>query len=248
MALKRPGFVGSPSANDAALRGDEKFLKFKDGDTKLLRFLPPPREDGIIFYPVTSHYVKSQDSDKKASLACNRKHGNDEVGRQCLVCDVVDFMLGEDKKDKDAKEIRAQTRQHTQVLEGMPGKAGAVSYSAPKFPAWSGKAANKINAIFKSMEKLGQPLAYDHDKGQSLMITRTGEGLETDYSVERTSQIEALDDIRPTWADEFKEDIYAAVGLNVVDVPTQEAHLRLTFPRMKWDEIFAAVGYEPTEE
>lgn len=245
MAMKRPGFVGSPTANDAAIRGDDKFMKWKDGETKLLRFLPAPKEDNILFYPVTNHFMTNQDG-KKVSVSSNRKHGNDEVGHRDLIQDVVDYMLGEDKKDKFALEIRAQTRHHAQVLEGVVTKDG-VKYSAPKFPAFSATTANKINTIFKSQEKMNQPLAYDPDKGQSLMITRAGDGYDTEYTVERTSQIETLDSIRPTWVDEFKDDIYAAVGLNVLPLEEQEALLRSTGPRMDWASIFEAVGYEPAE-
>lgn len=249
--LKRPGFVSSPSANASVLAGDVKFLKMKDGESMMLRFLPAPKEDGIIFYPTTNHYgLKNQDG-KDVALACLHQHGGADSGKECLLCAVHKYLADNaevlELDSETSKRLNPSTRYYTQVLVANIVDRKVRDWTGPKLIAWSKTAAQNIQTVFENQEKFGTPVGYDIDKGQALIVTRTGSGFTTKYAAERTGDVLSLDTIRPTWTTEFMEDLYAEIGLNIATPVQQAAYLRISMPALDWDAIFSDLGFSEEE-
>lgn len=243
--LKRPGFVSSPSANASVLAGEQKFIKMKEGESMMLRFLPAPKEDGILFYPATNHYgLKNQDG-KDLAIACLHQHGTKDTGKDCVICKVVKYLADNSDYDEEIyKRLTPSTRYYTQVLVANIVDKKVRDWTAPKLIAWSKTAAGNIQTVFENQEKFGDPVGYDIDEGQALIVTRTGTGFATKYAAERTGKVVSLDEIRPTWGDEFMEDLYAEIGLNVATATQQMAYLRISIPTVDWDQVFADLGLE----
>jgi hypothetical protein len=246
--MKRPGFPTNVAGQAQLLRGDQKFFSIAADSSELLRFLPAPREDGFIFYPVTNHYGIVNQDKKKMALACLIKHGNADTGKACLLCAINQYFqdnaeaLGFD--DEAANRLRPSTRFYAQVLRASIKDSKVAGWSHPMLIQFSATAAGDIQTIFDSQSKFGQPIATDPDQGQGIIVTRTGNGYKTKYKAERTGEIVSLDVIRPTWGDEFMSDLYKEIGLNVATPAQQLSYLRVTFPALDLDSIVAELGFE----
>lgn len=245
--MKRPGFPTNVEANAQALRGDSKFLSIAPDTSELLRFLPAPRADGMVFYPVTNHYGLVNQDKKKVALACLAQHGTTETGKRCLLCAVNEYFASNGEElglDEDtANRLRPTTRFYAQVLRAVRSNNKVVGWSKPMLVQFSQTAANDIQSIFQNQQQFGTPLATDPDKGQALIVTRTGTSFKTKYKAERSGDVVALDEIRPTWADEFMDDLYKQIGLNIVAPSTQLAYLRVTFPGLDIEKIVEEAGF-----
>lgn len=244
---KRPGFPTNVGANTQALKGESKFISIKEDGSELLRFLPAPREDGMIFYPTTNHYGVVNQDKKKMALGCLAVHGTEETGKRCLMCAVNAYFAENFESlgfsEDEAKAVRPNTRFYAQVLGANVSNGKITGWSKPSLIHFSQTAANTIATIFQNQEKFGQPVATDPDKGQGIIVSRSGKGFQTKYAAERDSMPVSLDEIRPTWVDEFMSDIYKEIGLNVVSPKVQLAYLRVSYPSLDWDSIVEAVGF-----
>jgi hypothetical protein len=258
MALQKPKFhMPSAAESQQFVDSDAKFISIKDGESVTMRFLPPPVGYPSIFVPVTNHHgLKNQDG-KNVAIACLEKHGNAETGKACLLCWAANVLKGTgDKADaKLADEFRQKgARFYTQVLRALTrrkefGKGTEIyGWTGPKFWQASGTTQGKLQVLMNKMESDGDALYFDPVEGQALVLTRTGAGFDTDYMVERTSQVVSLDEIRPDWADQFTEDIYGALKLNVMGWDEQLAHLRATLPGTDWDAVLAGTPFGGTDE
>lgn len=247
MSLQKPKFhMPSAAESQQFVDSDAKFITIKDGESATLRFLPPPSGYPSIFVPAANHHgLKNQDN-RNIALACLEKHGNESTGKVCLLCAAANALKATgDKTDaKLADEFRQKgPRFYTQVLRALvrrkeSGKGTEIyGWTSPKFAQWSGTTQGKLQTIMNKMESEGDPLYQDPVEGQALVITRSGSTFDTDYMVERSSQVVALDVIRPEWQDEATADIYGALKLNVVGPDEQLAHLRVTFPGIDWDSV-----------
>ena len=253
MALNRPK-ISVPSAAQSAqfIGSNSKFLSLKDGQTALLRFMPVPDGVASIFFPAHNHHgLKREDGDGQAALACLEQHGTKETGTKCAICDVLGVLADTDKEG--FKSILSATnkrkRVYTQVLQALMGKdergkPAITGWSKPLLIQWSMATYAKLQAILKSMEDSGEDLFYDPDHGQALYVTRTGGGFDTEYQPERSSVKCSLESIRPTWGEEFIDDVMKVVALNIYDRQTQLAYMQRTFPKLPWTELLNAIGEE----
>jgi len=253
MALNRPK-TSNPTAAQSAqfLNSNNKFFNIKDGQTALLRFLPPPGDAPSIFFPVTNHHgMKKDDGVGKAALACLQNHGVATTGRKCLVCDVLNYLkeTDEDLFDEVKKDSAARTRYYTQVLNAQMGKDErnkpiVLGWSRPVLIQWSKTAQEDLQFILDKMDENGDDRFFDIESGQGIYVSRKGGGLDTKYTPERSSVKVSLDTIRPTWGDEFIEDIYKTVGLTIFDRDVQLQYMQRSYPKLPWQEILAALGIE----
>lgn len=254
--LNRPK-VSVPSASESSqfLSSNNKFFNIKDGQTALLRFLPATDGAPSIFYPVANHHgFKSEDGDRGAALACLAEHGNVGTGRKCLVCEVLAY--AKSSKLTALKEVMEKSgkrqRFYTQVLVAQQsrdekGKLAVTGWSRPMLIQWSNTAKEDIHVIADAQQNTGDDMFYHPDEGQALSITRKGTAFDTKYVPERTGIKVSLDQIRPTWGDEFITDIYKAVGLNVFGRGVQQQYLERAYPSIDWDTVFEGAGIESAE-
>lgn len=253
MSVNRPK-VSVPSATESAqfLRSNDKFFNIKDGQTALLRFLPATDGAPSIFYPVANHHgFQREDGDGAAAIACLSVHGVAATGRKCLLCDVLVYAKAAKNATFDSfiKDSGKRQRYYTQVLVAQQGKdesgkAVVKDWSRPMLIQWSQTAKDDIHVIAEAQQNSGDDLFYDPDNGQALMITRNGTGFDTKYRPERSSIKVSLDVIRPTWGDEFIDNIYKAVGLNIYARDVQRQYLERSYPKIDWEPVFTALGVD----
>jgi len=248
MALKRPGFPADVAANATLVRGDQKFFNIAADTAEMIRFLPAPREDGLIFYPVTNHYGLVNQDKRNIALACLHQHGGGDTERDCLLCASAKALSEGSPAEKEiAARLKPSTRHYAQIVRAEVSNGQIKGWSRPMLLQLPKTAAQTILGIFKSQQTFGDDLATDTDRGQAIIIRREGTGFQTKYPAERSGTKVGLDEIRPTWGDEFMEDLYEEIGLNVADRGLQAAYLRISFPAVKWDEVFESVGFVEAE-
>lgn len=251
MAINRPK-ISVPSAAQSAqfINSSNKFFNIKDGQTAVLRFLPVPDGAPSIFFPANNHHgLKKEDGTGEAALACLATHGVKETGRKCAICDVLALLRdsGADDYKPILKAVGFRKRFYAQVMNGIlgrddRGKQIVAGWSRPMLFQMSQTLQQDLQLILEKMETAGDDLFYDPDNGQAIEISRSGSGFDTVYRPERTSIKVALEAIRPEWADEFIDDIYKVVNLNVFNREVQLQYLQRSYPKLPWDAILAEVG------
>lgn len=236
MAVTRPGFVPNVQANVKALESRRTFVDVKPDSILIARFLPPAFSSGQIFVRTMNHYNFQQPDDKSRgmALACLAEHGTEETGDVCKVCELME--IAEDLKDKDPvmKKIAAnqgghpaRPRWYGQILIGEKVD-GEMKYEGPYLLALPKTAAEDVVGILKTNEAMGEAYFTDPDKGQAVLVTRNGSGLNTRYKVERSGLIASLDDIFPNWTEKYLDAaaFMKKLALNVVTPDEQKAAIR----------------------
>lgn len=145
--------------------GDIPFMELKEGDN-LVRFLS---DDEGNFYVETGYHYLRQGKEVKA-IACNRLTD----GSECYICDVVhELYKSKSEADKKlAKEWRAGSRIFFNIVDRADGEV---------------KVLGAGNTIFKELLKYFADPDWgdltDQSQGHDVVITKTGTGLDTEYSL-----------------------------------------------------------------
>lgn len=234
MAVQRPGFKPNVKANMDSTKSDKIFVNVKEDTTVRFRFLPPGNKDGVLFTNSTNHFKLKSEEDRGMALACLNVHGEGD----CYLCKLSKALkkLGKaEKKIGDA--IRPSTRFNAQVLVAEK-EGNKWVYRGPKILGLSPTTADSVNQILSNQEMVEDDFFTDPDKGQDILISRTGTGFNTKYKVDRTGRKMKLDDIFPEWSEKFITDLTDELNLTIVTVEEQKQAAMRTFgDEIPWEEL-----------
>jgi hypothetical protein len=230
--LNRPKtFKPNRAANRNATRKKTVFWDLKPDTTTRVRVVPPLTEDGLIFTKATNHYGVENEDGFNIAPACLNEHGDGD----CWLCRLVNYLFSTgDKGDENiAKRLKANGKWYIQgfVWDGE-------KYDGPYLVGLSKTTADKVNDIFDQLEAVGDPDFCDPDEGRDLVITRTGSGFSTKYSVMPGSKIMALDDIVPGWEDKVFHDVIEKIDPRIMSNEDQRAAVVRTLgDSIDWETI-----------
>jgi hypothetical protein len=240
MALNKPTFKVNISANKKATERKSAFLDIAPDSSVRLRVLPPVRDDGMIFTKVTNHFRLKNEENFGMALGCLHEHGNGETGEDCYLCAMVQKLRNGDKAErKVANELKASPRWY---LQAFVYDKDTDSYVGPKLVGLSKTTAEAVNGILVAQDESGDDYFCDPDTGQDLIITRTGAGLNTKYSVMPNGKKAKLDDIVPGWEDRIMTDIMAVIDQKLEDPDGQKRAAVRTWPDLDWETLQDQIG------
>ena len=241
MALKRPTYKVNVAANKKSTEKKSLFYDLAPDTTTRVRILPPTNEDGLLFTLVANHFKLKAPEGFGMALSCLEQHGNPDVGEDCYLCNLVNYLKKGDKSDEKIADLLAVAKRwYIQVL--VYDKV-AEGYVGPKLIGLSRTTAEKVQDILVSQNDVDDDLFCDPDAGQDLTIARTGSGMKTRYSVAPTGKKMSLDDAFPGWEDKIIVDIHEAMELKVRDIDEQKKAVVRTFgDELDWEAIQEAIG------
>lgn len=241
-AIQKPNV----QANLNASKSKDTFVKVDENSTLRVRFLPTTHPEGLLTYTTTSHFKLKEEADdggvKGMALACINEHGD---GESCYICDLIKALNknGDKAGVKIAKHLRGSTRYNYQVLVAEKQGDGTWKHGKPKILGLPKGASEDLAQLLANMELMGQPDFADIEKGQDILISRTGTGLQTKYRIDRTGEQQSLDDIYPEWENDFIEDMWDALGLRVFTREQMKQAARFTYSNeIDWDLMAEEYG------
>jgi len=241
MAVNKPTFKVNVGANKKATERKTVFYDLKPDTSTRMRILPPVTDDGLIFAKVTNHFRLKNEEGFGMALACLQEHGTAETGETCYLCQIVNHLRKGDKGDqKIAGDLRPSPRWYVQayILDKDSGE-----YFGPKLVGLSKTTAEALQDILVSQDDTGDDFFCDPEKGQDIVIKRTGSGLNTKYTVMPMGDKVPLSSIVPGWEDKIITDIYGVLDLRLEDMDGQKRALARTFEdELDWDTIQEVVG------
>lgn len=244
MALDRSKLVKpSVQANLNATKSKEVFIKVDENATMRVRFLPTTHPEGILTYTTASHFKLKEETDdggtKGMALACLEEHGDEP----CYLCELQQKLRNGDRAEKKiANMINPSIRYNYQVLVAEKQGDGTWKYGKkPKILGLPKTAHQDLAQLLSNMELMGQPDYSDIEKGQDILITRTGTGKDTRYRIDRTGEMTNLDEVFPEWEGAFIEDMWDALNLRVFSREQQKQAAQFTFAdEIDWEKMQAA--------
>lgn len=242
MALNRPTFKVDIAANKKATEKQSIFRDLVPDTTTRVRVLPPTNEEGVLFTIVRNHFKLKASEGFGMALACLGQHGNDDVGENCYLCNLVDFLKKGDKSDQKIADLLYPSKRW--YIQCLVFDKSVEGYVGPKLIGLSRTTADKVQDILTAQDDVGDDFFCDPDKGQDITITRTGSGRTTTrYSVAPTGKKESLDDTFPGWEDKILTDVEAKMDLKIYDINEQKKVALRTFgDELDWEAIQEAIG------
>lgn len=244
--MSRPVFGVNVGANKKMTESKSIFFDIKPDTTVRLRILPPTTEGGAIFTKVSNHFKLKNPEGGGMALACLREHGAE--GESCYLCQLLEFLKrSKDKTDvKIGKDLYANPRWYVQAYIAEKGEDGKLAYRGPVLVGLSKTTADSLNEILNLQQASDDDFFCDPDKGQDIMISRTGSGMNTKYKVMPTGQKSSLDDIMPGWSDpgsgKLIVDVLAALELKIEDADGQRKAALRSYPdEIDWSVVNEAI-------
>lgn len=219
----------------------ERTTRFAPGKN-IIRILPSWKKDGGQFWhDFGQHYVKGGDGQLKAVYICaNKTHG-----KQCAICDGLQSainMATDDTTINLLKEANATQRILVNALNRTPGSENP---NAPVILELSPTTFEKVIDVIETWSEDGVD-ALDLKAGIDFIVTRSGKGLNTEYSVQPApksapvdpSVLSSLHDLDAFVAQESEQErnraltaVHAVVGLlpAASDKPATGGHLSADF-------------------
>lgn len=233
-------------ANLSATKSKDVFIKVDENATMRVRFLPTNHPEGILTYTTVSHFKLKEETEdgatKGMALACRQEHADDE---SCYICDLIRALdrSGDKGHKKIAKMLKPSIRYNYQVLVAEKQNDGTWKYGKPKILGLPKTAHEDLAQLLANMEMMGQPDYADIEKGQDILISRTGSGVNTKYRIDRTGEMTNLDEVHPEWDSQFIEDMWDALNLRVFTREQQKAAAQFTFPdEIDWEQMAEEYG------
>jgi hypothetical protein len=238
--ITKPGFKLNLKANMDSTKGDNLFLNIKPDTTIRVRFLPPANPDGTLFFVTNQHFKLKNEEGRGIALADLEFHGDEKTGTADYISELYAVLAeaDDDSIKKIADDIKLSKRWNAQVLvaEKDP-ETGQWDYYGPKILGLSKTTAEAVTQILSNQDMVGDDYFCDADNGQDLLITRTGSGFKTEYSVDRTGMKMSLDTIFPEWSTKFISDIPKVLNLNIWTREDQKAAAQRSFPQLDWEAL-----------
>ena len=240
-------FKVNVKANLEAFSNKSRFEDVKDGETKIFRLAPSVREDGLLFYRVFQHWNLKDQDDNSIAVANLGVHGNEETGTKDYIEELSDVLLkhGNQMEQKIGKDLKGNNRYHAMGWKGKPGEDGASEFTfipELKFLSVPKTAAQQTIEIIKKQQYLNEPTLDDSEKGQAVLVTRTGTGFATKYMSERSGQIVALDEIVPGWQDQLIKNLYDELNLKIYTRAVQKQLAQMPYPDLDWEKLEQEYG------
>jgi len=235
MSVERPRYKPNVAANKKATRIEKIFIDIPENATMRLRILAKNYDPNIemdsedIYYIATNHFKVKNEEGNKTALACLRDHGTEDTCTDCYLCRLSEYLksLG-DKNQKDiGYKIKPSAQWYVQayVAEKNP-VSGTWEYNGPGLLRLPVTGSNAITEIITNQDKDDEVSFLDITEGFDLNI-KHHDKLPW-YSADRVSKRENLDDLVPTWEQNFIKDMKSKVRQVVVAPDEQrEAAIRM---------------------
>jgi len=230
-------------ANLSATKSKDIFVKVDENATMRVRFLPTNHPEGILTYTTVSHFKLKEETEdggsKGMALACLEEHGA-EGHTDCYICDLIKGLdrSGDKTHKKIAKAMKPSIRYNYQVLVAEKQNDGTWKYGKPKILGLPKTAHEDLAQLLANMEMMGQPDYTDIEKGQDILISRSGTGVNTKYRVDRTGEQVSLDEVYPGWDNDFIEDMWGALNLRVFTREQQKSAAQFTYAdEIDWEQM-----------
>lgn len=245
--ISRPVFNLNVSVSKKMTDSKSIFLDIKPDTAVRLRILPPTTENGALFTKVSNHFKLKNPEGGGMALACLREHG--EEGEICYLCQLLEFLKkSKDKTDqKIGKELYANPRWYVQAYLAEKDEEGKLVYRGPFLVGLSKTTADQLNGFLNMQQAARDDFFCDPDKGQDVMISRHGSGMNTKYVAMLTGQKASLDSIMPTWATpgsgKLITDVMAALELKIEDADSQRKAALRSYPdEIDWTTVNEAIS------
>lgn len=237
MAIRR-GHAINIKANVNSVRTESIYMDLKQDETRRVRFLPPNRADGALFTKIVNHFkLKTEDEPARGMAVACLNHVED---KPCYLCELSSVLKkhGDKAERQLGDDIRASARFYATVLVAEKADDGSWEYRGPKLIGLPKTAVEDLNAILLQQDMAGDDFFCDAEKGQDILITRTGSGFQTKYKSMASGKKNNLDDIFPEWEEKFIDKIEDAVGLTIISYEDQKAAAVRSFgDDLDWDAL-----------
>lgn len=241
MAIRK-GFRVNVKANVETTRTDSIFVDVKQDSTLRVRFLPPTNEDGTLFTKIVNHFKLKTDDEPPRGMAvgCNSHFD----GEPCYLCNLSKTLKkdGDKAEKKIGDEIRASARFYAPVLVAEKNESGEWEYQQKvRLVGLPKTAVEEISALLVQQDMVGDDFFCEVEKGQDLLITRTGTGFNTKYKISLTGVKMDLNEIAPEVTE--IEDVVEACNVNrLTNEQMREAAVRTFGDDLDWDAL--SEGYQ----
>lgn len=151
-------------------QGSIDLKRCSHGDNKW-RIMPPPTEDSEVFYKVTGkHWFPNPDGGNDIPVLCVKTTFN----QSCIGCETVRELMEDPLTKKKAKKILPKKSVYLNVVDMNEPSAGVQVAEVPQ---------TVFSEILSYMLDPEYGDLTDPKSGSVITITKTGKGLNTEYSV-----------------------------------------------------------------
>lgn len=218
------------------------FRKPGEDQTMAYRIAPPVNADmKIVFHRVKQHWGLQDADGNNIAVANLGVHGTDETGREDYIEKVSKAFKGSKSKmlNDIGDNLRGNNIYHAQGFEVIKQDDGSFKYEQElSFLSVPVTASTDITEnILQKQEFMNSPLATDPEKGQPVLLTRTGKGFKTKYSAAQSGLVESLDDVVPGWLEKLKDDVLDACNLKIYMPEKQREIVRTSYPDLDWESL-----------
>lgn len=238
MAIRK-GFRVSVKANVDTTKTDSIFVDVKQDSTRRVRFLPPANEDGSLFTKVVNHFnLKTDDSPPRGmAVACSSHHKDED----CYLCNLSRVLKrnGDKAEKKIGDDIRGSQRFYAPIILAERNEDGEWEWEdRVRLIGLPKTAVEDVSSILIQQDQVGDDFFCDVEKGQDLLITRTGTGFNTKYKVSASGVKMDLNEVLPDWEEKFIEDVVAECNPNyMTNEEMREAAIRTYGDDLDWDAL-----------
>ncbi len=187
--------IEAEAAELARQSGNQSFLQMKEPGKYFLRFLPPTKGAKKPWEVTHQHYVKLPGMERTASFNCPRLIT--QGARYCPACDLWDQLArsGNAVDAKKASEYKPKVRAYANVVNTKAPEDGV------KIFAFGTMVLDKLVKLLQDDRDAGQSFFCDPYNGRSIIVEKTGSGMDTKYDVRPTHQSGPLGD--EDWLDQM---------------------------------------------
>ena len=206
--------VEAEAAEIARQQGNQAFLQMKEPGKYFLRFLPPPKGSSKMWQVTHQHFVKLPGQERSSSFNCPRVLT--QGARYCPACDMWERLSrsGNPVDAKRATDYKPKVRAFANVVNTKHPEDGVKVF------AFGTMILDKLVKMLQDDRDAGQPYYCDPNTGRSIIVEKTGSGMDTKYDVRATHNSGPLADM--DWLDQMH------ALKQYADAPSHEALARAT--------------------
>lgn len=176
------------AAQDEISRSRRQFWRPKEGKN-MIRIMPRPSADGDFWLKTGQHYNVGPD---RKILMCPLASG---VADDCYLCDLSEKLrAGDDADAEEGKDLRVRIQWLMNIVDLREPERGIQQWFAPQ---------TAMQGVFTYVddEEFNDGNIDDPENGYDMRVTKTGEGLNTEYDVRARKNASAFEH------DELLDDI-----------------------------------------